>query len=257
MPFSDYRTALVTGASGGIGAAVVERLCREGLQVHALARNAQALQGLAQRTGCRPHALDVTDLAGLKALCGEVEIDVLVNNAGVDRPRHFLQAQEDDIDLLIDVNLRAVLHLCRLVVPGMVARDRGHVVNISSIAGAYNFNGNSTYHATKAAVSMLSRQLRVDAFGKRVRVTEICPGRVATDIFAHVHGDSPQTRERFIEGFELPQAGDIADAIAFAIAAPVAVNIGHMEITPTLQVPGGLQTARPATPLAPSTPPQP
>ena len=257
MPFSDYRTALVTGASGGIGAAVVERLSLEGLQVHALARNAQALQGLAQRTGCRPHALDVTDLAGLKALCAEVEIDVLVNNAGVDRPRHFLQAQEDDIDLLIDVNLRAVLHLCRLVVPGMVARDRGHVVNISSIAGAYNFNGNSTYHATKAAVSMLSRQLRVDAFGKRVRVTEICPGRVATDIFAHVHGDSPQTRERFIEGFELPQAGDIADAIAFAIAAPVAVNIGHMEITPTLQVPGGLQTARPATPLAPSKPPQP
>ena len=72
---------------------------------------------------------------------------------------------EDDIDLLVDVNLRAVLHLCRLVVPGMVARDRGHVVNISSIAAAYNFNGNSTYHATKAAVSMLSRQLRIDAEG--------------------------------------------------------------------------------------------
>ena len=72
----------------------------------------------------------------------------------------------------------------------MVARDRGHVVNISSIAGAYNFGGNSTYHATKAAVSMLSRQLRIDAFGRRVRVTEICPGRIATDIFAHVHGDS-------------------------------------------------------------------
>ena len=92
------------------------------------------------------------------------------------------------------MNLRAVLHLCRLVVPGMVARDRGHVVNITSIAGAYNFGGNSTYHATKAAVSMLSRQLRIDAFGKRVRVTEICPGRVATDIFAHVHGDSPEIR---------------------------------------------------------------
>jgi NADP-dependent 3-hydroxy acid dehydrogenase YdfG len=245
MPFSDYRTALVTGASGGIGAAVVERLCREGLQVHALARNAQALQELSRRTGCVPHALDVTDLAGVGALTREIAFDVLVNNAGVDRPRKFLDAQEDDIDLLVDVNLRAVLHLCRLVVPGMVARDRGHVVNISSIAAAYNFNGNSTYHATKAAVSMLSRQLRVDAFGKRVRVTEVCPGRVATDIFAHVHGDSPETHERFIKGFELPQAADIADAIAFAIAAPVAVNIGHIEITPTLQVPGGLQTARP------------
>lgn len=250
MPFTDYRTALVTGASGGIGAAVVERLAREGLEVHALARSGKPLRELARRTGCIAHVLDVTDLAGLTRLTQQHAFDVLVNNAGVDRPRKFLQAEADDIELLVDVNLRAVLHLCRLVVPGMVARDRGHVVNLSSIAGAYNFDGNSTYHATKAAVSMLSRQLRIDAFGKRVRVTEICPGRVATDIFAHVHGDSAATRERFIEGFELPQAADVADAIAFAIAAPVAVNIGHIEITPTLQVPGGLQTARAATAAA-------
>jgi len=246
MPFTDYKTALVTGASSGIGAAVVERLCSEGLQVHAVARGAQALAALAERTGCIAHVLDVTDLAGITRLTQEVSFDVLVNNAGVDRPKSFLNADAEDIELLVDVNLRAVLHLCRLVVPGMVARDRGHVINISSIAGAYNFNGNSTYHATKAAVSMLSRQLRIDAFGKRVRVTEICPGRVATDIFAHVHGDSVDTHERFVKGFELPQARDIADAIAFAIAAPAAVNIGHMEITPTLQVPGGLQTTRPA-----------
>jgi NADP-dependent 3-hydroxy acid dehydrogenase YdfG len=245
MPFSDYKTALVTGASSGIGAAVVERFRREGLEVHAVARGAEALAELAKRTGCTVHAMDVTDTAGLARLAGEIEFDILVNNAGVDRPKSFLNAEDGDIDLLIDVNLRAVLHLCRLIVPGMVARDRGHVVNISSIAGAYNFGGNSTYHATKAAVSMLSRQLRIDAFGRRVRVTEICPGRVATDIFAHVHGDSPEIRERFIDGFELPEAADIADAIAFAVAAPVAVNVGHMEITPTLQVPGGLSTARP------------
>ena len=248
MPFSDYKTALVTGASSGIGAAVVERLRKEGLQVHALARGAKSLEALAERTGCIPHVLDVTDLAGITRLTKEVAFDVLVNNAGVDRPGSILDADAEGIDLLLDVNLRAVLHLCRLVLPGMVARDRGHVVNISSIAGAYNFGGNSTYHATKAAVSMLSRQLRIDAFGKRVRVTEICPGRVATDIFAHVHGDSKETHERFVEGFELPQATDIADAIAFAIAAPIAVNVGHMEITPTLQVPGGLSTARPEQP---------
>ncbi|MEP6876475.1 MAG: SDR family oxidoreductase [Burkholderiales bacterium] len=250
MPFSDYKTALVTGASSGIGAAVVERLRAEGLQVHALARSAKALGELAERTGCIAHAIDVTDLAAVTRLAQQVEFDVLVNNAGVDRPGSILKADAEGIDLLVDVNLRAVLHLCRLVVPGMVARDRGHVVNISSIAGAYNFNGNSTYHATKAAVSMLSRQLRIDVFGKRVRVTEICPGRVATDIFAHVHGDSPEIREKFVEGFELPQAADIANAIAFAIAAPIAVNVGHMEITPTLQVPGGLSTTRPAAPQA-------
>lgn len=247
MPFADYKTALVTGASSGIGAATVERLRREGLEVHALARNAANLDELARRTGCIPHALDVADTAGLARLAAEVPFDILVNNAGVDRPGSILKADAEGIDLLVDVNLRAVLHLCRLVVPGMVARDRGHVVNISSIAGAYNFGGNSTYHATKAAVSMLSRQLRVDCFGKRVRVTEICPGRVATDIFAHVHGNPEEMHKRFIEGFELPQASDIADAIAFAIAAPVSMNVGHMEITPTLQVPGGLSTARPET----------
>ena len=232
MPFSDYKTALVTGASSGIGAAVVERFCHEGLEVHALARGKTALDELAKRTGCVVHAIDVTDTAALTALTQSIPFDILVNNAGVDRPRSFLKAQEDDIDLLVDVHVRAVLHLCRLVVPGMVERDRGHV--------------------TKAAVSMLSGQLRVDAFGKRVRITEICPGRVATDIFAHVHGDSPETYERFIKGFELPEAKDIADAIAFAVSAPIAVNIGHMEITPTMQVPAGLMTARPEAPQTPA-----
>jgi len=206
------------------------------------------LKELAARTGCIAHAIDVTDRQAIADLAGQYEFDILVNNAGVDRPKKFLEADEGDIDLLVDVNLRAVLHICRLIVPGMVARDRGHVINISSIAGNYNFGGNSTYHAVKAGVAMLSNQLRIDAFGKRVRVTEVCPGRVATDIFNHVHGNDPSVRERFIDGFELPQACDIADAIAFAVAAPVAVNIGHMEITPTLQVMGGLQTAKPQAP---------
>ena len=215
--------------------------------MHALARSGDKLNELAARTGCIPHAIDVSDLAAVTALTKEVQFDVLVNNAGVDRPGSILKADAEGIDLLVDINLCAVLHLCRLVVPGMVSRDSGHVINISSIAAAYNFGGNSTYHSTKAAVSMLSSQLRIDCFGKRVRVTEICPGRVATDIFAHVHGDSEETRKRFVEGYELPEAVDIANAIAFAIAAPIAVNIGHMEITPTLQVPGGLSTAKPET----------
>ncbi|MHC1481260.1 SDR family oxidoreductase [Frateuria aurantia] len=244
MPFSDYRTALVTGASSGIGAAVVERLCREGLQVHALARSADALAALAARTGCTVHAVDVTDLAALTAITEATAFDIVVNNAGVDRPGSLLQADAEGIDLLLDVNLRAVLQLCRLTLPGMMARNCGHIVNISSIAGTYHFGGNTTYHATKAAVHMLSRQLRIDACGKQVRVTEICPGRVATEIFGHVHGDSAATRARFIEGFALPQASDIADAIAFAVAAPQAVNVGMIEIMPTLQVPGGLTTLR-------------
>jgi NADP-dependent 3-hydroxy acid dehydrogenase YdfG len=244
MPFSDYKTALVTGASSGMGAAVVERFRREGLEVHALARNAEALDALAERTGCIPHAMDVSDLAAVTRLAESVQFDILVNNAGVNQPGSILTARASDINLQMDVNLQAALHLVRLIMPGMVARDCGHIVNVSSIAAIYNFGGNTTYHVTKAGLHALSRQLRIDAMGKRVRVTEICPGRVATDIFGHVLGDIEAARKEFIDGFELPQASDIADAIAFAIAAPLAVNISNMEILPTLQVPGGLTTVK-------------
>ncbi|ATA22090.1 NADP-dependent 3-hydroxy acid dehydrogenase YdfG [Gibbsiella quercinecans] len=245
MPFSDYKTALVTGASAGLGEAIVERLCKEGITVHAVARRQEQLAALAERTGCIPHAVDISDTQAVAQLCEGLEIDILVNNAGVSRSGSLLDSDEEGIDSQVDVNLRAVLHLTRLLVPGMVKRDRGHVINISSIAGVYNFNGNTIYHATKAAVHMLSRQLRIDVYGKRVRVTEICPGRVATDIFGNVWGDAEEARKRFIDGFELPQASDVADAVAFSIAAPIAVNIGHIELTPTLQVPGGLSTMRP------------
>ncbi|ATY92900.1 probable short-chain dehydrogenase [Pectobacterium atrosepticum SCRI1043] len=250
MPFSDYNVALVTGASAGMGEAIVERLCREGITVHAVARRREQLAALAERTGCIPHAVDVADLHALTELCCDLKVDILVNNAGVSHPGSILNADENVIDTQVDVNLRAVLHLCRLLVPGMVSRDCGHVINITSIAAIYNFNGNSVYHATKAGVHALSRQLRVDCYGKRVRVTEICPGRVATDIFGNVSGDYEEARKRFIEGFELPQAQDIADCVAFALSAPIAVNIGNIEITPTLQVPGGLSTMRPGDSIA-------
>ncbi|NIF23855.1 SDR family oxidoreductase [Candidatus Pantoea multigeneris] len=245
MPFSDYKVALVTGASAGMGEAIVERLCQEGITVHAVARRKEQLAALADRTGCIPHAVDVADLAALTELCRDLQVDILVNNAGVSHPGSILQADENVVDTQINVNLRAVLHLCRLLVPGMVERDRGHVINITSIAAIYNFNGNSVYHATKAAVHALSRQLRVDCYGKRVRITEICPGRVATDIFGNVSGNHEEAQRQFIDGFELPEAKDIADCVAFAVSAPIAVNIGNIEITPTLQVPGGLSTMRP------------
>lgn len=245
MSFSDYKTALVTGASAGMGEAIVERLCKEGLVVHAVARRKEQLDALAARTGCIPHVLDVADLDAMTELCKTLEIDVLVNNAGISHPGSILNAEASYVDDQVNVNLRAVLHLCRLLVPSMVARDHGHVINITSIAAVYNFNGNSIYHATKAGVHALSRQLRVDCYGKRVRITEICPGRVATDIFGNVTGNYAEAKKKFIDGFELPLASDIANCVAFVLDAPVAVNIGNIEITPTLQVPGGLSTMRP------------
>ena len=121
MGFSDYRTALVTGASSGIGAATVRRLRAEGLEVHALARDVRRLASLSAETGCRACAVDVNDYDALMRLAGSAEFDVLVNNAGQSRRGNILEMASDDVDTLVDVNLRAVLHLTRLIAPGMSA----------------------------------------------------------------------------------------------------------------------------------------
>jgi NADP-dependent 3-hydroxy acid dehydrogenase YdfG len=245
MPFSDYTTALVTGASGGMGRAITERLRARGLTVHAIARSEDKLRELAAECGIVPHGLDISDTAAVTELVGGLEIDILVNNAGVSRPGSLLGSDAFDIDEQIDVNLRAALHLSRLLLPGMMARDRGHIINITSMAGHYEFGGHIAYHATKAAMHTVSRQLRVDAFGRRVRVTEISPGRVETDIFAHVEKIDPaEAKKKYFEGFEMPQTSDIADAVEYAVGAPQYVNIGLIELLPTLQVPGGLRTAK-------------
>lgn len=131
------------------------------------------------------------------------------------------------------------------MLPGMMERDRGHIVNITSMAGHYEFGGHIAYHATKAAMHTVSRQLRVDAFGRRVRVTEISPGRVETDIFAKVEKIDPaEAKRKYYEGFEMPQVSDIADAVEYAVGTPQYVNINLIELLPTLQVPGGLRTAK-------------
>lgn len=246
MPFSDYKIALVTGASGGMGRAIAERLSAQGLTVHAFARSKDKLEELAKETAnIIPHATDISDTDAVTKELDGLEVDVLVNCAGVSRPGSILQSDKFDIDEQIDVNLRACLHLARLLLPGMMARDCGHIVNITSMAGHYEFGGHIAYHATKAAMHTVSRQLRVDAFGRRVRVTEISPGRVETDIFATVEKISPEeAKKKYFEGFEMPQVSDIADAVEYAIGTPQYVNINLIELLPTLQVPGGLRTAK-------------
>ena len=248
MPFNDYRTALVTGANTGMGAAVTEMLTKRGLTVYGVARNADRLADVAAETGMTPLAVDITDTGALTAAVADLEIDVLVNNAGVSATGNILDASVESVDAMVDVNLRAVLHLCRLLLPGMVERDLGHVVNVSSIAGLYNFYGHTAYHATKAAVHQISRQLRNDTIGKRIRVTEICPGRVETEIFGRNLGGTPEAMqeawETYYEGFESITTKDIADTIEYAIDAPRHVNLGLIEIMPTFQVPGGLDFVR-------------
>lgn len=244
MPYSDYSTALVTGASTGMGAAIVRRFRQQGLEVHALARDAARLDALAGETGAIPHRIDLSDVDALEREVGGLDIDVLVNNAGVSATGNILDATREKVDAMVDVNLRAVLHLSRLLLPGMVQRDLGHIVNITSIAGRYNFFGHTAYHATKAAVSQVSRQLRNDTVGRRIRVTEICPGRVETEIFGRNLGGTPEAMAQawstFYEGYESLTTDDIVSSVDFAISAPRHANIGLIEITPTFQVPGGL-----------------
>ena len=227
-----------------MGAAIAERLTKRGLTVHAVARNEERLAELADRTGAVPHMVDLTDTPALADVVRGLKVDVLVNCAGVSRPGNILDSTEEDIDELVDVNLRGLLQLTRLVLPGMVERDLGHVVNISSIAGVYNFYGHTVYHATKAAVHQISRQLRNDTVGKRIRVTEICPGRVETEIFGRNMGGSPEAMEEawqtYYEGYESLTTDDIVNALDYAIETPRHVNVGMLELMPTFQVPGGL-----------------
>jgi NADP-dependent 3-hydroxy acid dehydrogenase YdfG len=195
------------------------------------------------------HAVDLSDLDALTALAKSAEFDILINNAGQSRRGAILDMSSEDVDTLIDINLRAVLHLTRLVVPDMVSRDRGHIVNVSSIAGHYAFGENATtfnssvaYHATKAGIHSLSQQLRVDLYGTRVRVTEISPGRVATSIFQNLpvaNGESA----RFVGQFETLQPEDTVDAIAFAVGSPSRMNVAMLEVVPTFQVVGELRFA--------------
>lgn len=142
--------AVVTGVSSGIGAATVAKLTAAGMQVHALAPGEDSLAELASRTGCVPHVVDVSDTDAIEALLASCPIDVPVNNAGKNRPGGLRDASAADVEALIDVNLTSVLQLCRLILPGMLARDRGHTVNVGSIAGHHVFEGHTAYQVATA-----------------------------------------------------------------------------------------------------------
>ena len=234
-------TALVTGASSGIGEATVRALCAEGFDVHAAARRMDRLDRLAAETGCVPHALDVRDRVAVAALGREVAVDVLVNNAGLGRALGSIWSGDPaDIDLTVDTNLTSAIHVIRAVLPGMIERGRGHIVNMSSVLALHSFPA-ALYGATKGAVHMLSRDLRNELVGTGVRVTEICPGRVVTE-FYDVAIDDPERRDAVKSTpSEDLVASDIADAIVYVVCAPWRVNVSLLEILPTEQTYGGSQ----------------
>ncbi len=242
MSLSDYRTALVTGASSGIGAAVVRALCANGLTVHAAARRTDRLDALAEATGSTAHAIDLRDRRAVYDALAGLQVDVLVNNAGLGRGfLAFYSVDPDDIDTTVETNVSAALHVLRAVTPGMVQRRRGHIVNVGSVAGLYPINS-AIYGASKGAVHLMSQNLRIELSGTGVRVTEICPGRVRTEFF-ETAVDDPEVRRGLFKGFQPLESEDIAAAITYALDAPWHVNVGMIELTPTEQHLGGITTA--------------
>lgn len=214
-------------------------MCGAGFEVHAAARRTERLEALAAETGCAPVHLDVRDREAIAALGGELAIDVLVNNAGLGRAMGDVTgATVDDIERTIDTNVTAAIHLTSVVLPGMIERGRGHLVNMSSVA-ALGAVPAALYGASKAALHMFSRNLRLELQGTGVRVTEICPGRVATE-FYDVAIDDPAARRQMVEtNGEVLRPSDVADAVLYAVTAPWRVNISLLEIFPTEQAYGG------------------
>lgn len=239
----DYRTALVTGASKGIGAAIVESLVAEGLTVHALARSNDALLALRERLGpqVKPIAADVRDGEAIMSALGDTEVDVLVNNAGglaTVRPLHEQSA--DETAQVVELNLTAPLQLIRLLLPGMIARKRGHIFTLTSTAASSIFAGTTAYGAAKAGLSQAGRILRFDLAGTGVRLTEIAPGRVETDFYLKAFdGDREGLRKRMYSEQRPLRPADIAAALVSALRMPDHVDIAELTITPSEQAAGG------------------
>jgi NADP-dependent 3-hydroxy acid dehydrogenase YdfG len=237
----------VTGASSGIGAATAMEFARHGARLLLCARRLDKLQAMdaALRDAGAPDvysfALDVqgrTDVAkALEALPEAWKaIDVLVNNAGLSRGLNKLH--EDDIqnwEEMLDTNVKGLLYVTRAIVPGMVARNHGHVVNLGSIAGHAAYPGGAVYCASKAAERFITDGLRIDLNGTAVRVTTIDPGMVETE-FSQVRfrGDTERAAKTY-QNIDPLTAEDIADAIVWSVTRPAHVSIQSMVLTPTAQ----------------------
>jgi 3-hydroxy acid dehydrogenase/malonic semialdehyde reductase len=241
MSRMSYRTALVTGASRGIGAAVSRRLAVLGLTVHAVARDREGLADLAASCGTKPIVADIRDTDAIMAALDGAEIDVLVNNAGaVTSVRPLFEQTVEEIAETIAVNLTAPLQLMRALLPGMVARQQGHVVNVTSTAAHHVFAGTSAYGGAKAGLSQASAVLRYDLAGSKVRITEVAPGRVETDIYLRSFGgDRARLGQTLYTGVRAMQPEDVAEAIAGILLLPDHVDVTVVEIAPTDQAPGG------------------
>jgi len=238
-------TVLVTGATSGFGEATARRFHAAGSRVVLTGRRQERLESLAAELGspARVHTLrlDVRDrdavFAAVESLPSAfAEVDVLVNNAGLALGLEPAQAADlDDWDTMVDTNCKGLMYCTRALLPGMCARDRGHVFNLGSVAGSYPYPGGNAYGATKAFVHQFALNLRADLIGYNVRVSDIEPGLAQTE-FSEVRfkGDRDQAAKPY-EGLDPLRGEDVAETIFWAATLPRHVNINRLEVMPVMQ----------------------
>ena len=250
-------TVFITGASAGFGAACSRILAKPGNRLILTARRIDPLLKLQEELSgsCDVHIipLDVRDREAVEGAVDSLpekfrQIDVLLNNAGLAlglEPAH--QVDPEDWEIMVDTNIKGLMYCTRFILPGMVARNRGHIVNISSTAGDWPYQGGNVYGGTKAFVTQFSRNLRCDLLGTKVRVTCIQPGMAETEFsLVRFKGDAEKAAGVYT-GTERLTAEDIAETVAWVIDRPAHVNINTMEIMSIHQSWGGWAVHRERT----------
>jgi 3-hydroxy acid dehydrogenase / malonic semialdehyde reductase len=252
MTSSKPGTVFVTGASSGFGAAVARRFAAEGARVIAAARRSDRVRDLAAELGPQilPLTLDVRDRAGVAAAVAGLPpefaaVDLLVNNAGLALGLNPAQdADLDDWDQMIDTNCKGLVYCTREILPGMVARGSGHVINLGSVAGSYPYPGGNVYGGTKAFVHQFSLNLRSDLHGTGVRVTCVEPGMADTEFsLTRFSGDKTKA-DAVYAGMQPMTPDDVAESIYWAASLPAHVNVNTIELMATAQSFAPFQVAR-------------
>jgi len=239
--------AIITGATAGIGRATAEILARNDYDIIITGRRIEKLDELEEQIRLKTEAdvlslaFDIRDQDAVIKACEQLtgkwgNVDVLVNNAGLAAGMsHIYEGSVDDWEQMIDTNIKGLLYITRNISPGMVKRQKGHIINIGSIAGKEAYEKGNVYNATKFAVDGLTQGMRMDLVEHGIKVTSIDPGAVETEFsLVRFKGDSEKAGQVY-EGFTPLYAEDIADAILFVVTRPPHVNIDDLLIMPTAQ----------------------
>lgn len=241
------RKALITGATAGIGLETARALKRLGFSLILTGRREDRLAKLRDELHAETLAFDVSDRTQVEKVLGGANLSnvhVLVNNAGLALGAASVQTVSlDDVDRMIDTNVKGLLYVTRLVLPSLI-QNNGHLVNLGSVAGRWTYPGGATYCASKFAVRALTEGLRLDLLGKPVRVTNIEPGMVETEFSEVRYGGDKEKAAQVYKGMTPLKASDIAETIAWCVSRPAHVNIQEIVIYPTDQAGVGPYVAR-------------